>query len=200
MKIRATLLLMASVLFSNTGIAQETEEEKPSLDNGTLKSQYDYLIEESNDFQEYKVIKKVWVAKFEKNLNDSLEAFAQSKKEAQDLAKSQVQEINQLKAQLAHTKDSLNTVNEEKNSIALLGMPMEKSGYRTVMWSVIGVLVLLLLVFIFRFKSSNSASSLAKSNLNDVEEEFAEYKKRSLEREQKLRRELQDEINKQRGV
>ncbi|AEV33282.1 hypothetical protein [Owenweeksia hongkongensis] len=200
MKIRATLLLMASVLFINTGIAQETEEEKPSLDNGTLKSQYDYLIEESNDFQEYKVIKKVWVAKFEKNLNDSLEAFAQSKKEAQDLAKSQVQEINQLKAQLAHTKDSLNTVNEEKNSIALLGMPMEKSGYRTVMWSVIGVLVLLLLVFIFRFKSSNSASSLAKSNLNDVEEEFAEYKKRSLEREQKLRRELQDEINKQRGV
>ncbi len=191
---------MASVLFINTGIAQETEEEKPSLDNGTLKSQYDYLIEESNDFQEYKVIKKVWVAKFEKNLNDSLEAFAQSKKEAQDLAKSQVQEINQLKAQLAHTKDSLNTVNEEKNSIALLGMPMEKSGYRTVMWSVIGVLVLLLLVFIFRFKSSNSASSLAKSNLNDVEEEFAEYKKRSLEREQKLRRELQDEINKQRGV
>ncbi|WP_417590666.1 tRNA (guanine-N1)-methyltransferase [Owenweeksia hongkongensis] len=200
MKIRATLLLMASVLFINTGIAQETEEEKPSLDNGNLKSQYDYLIEESNDFQEYKVIKKVWVAKFEKNLNDSLEAFAQSKKEAQDLAKSQVQEINQLKAQLAHTKDSLNTVNEEKNSIALLGMPMEKSGYRTVMWSVIGVLVLLLLVFIFRFKSSNSASSLAKSNLNDVEEEFAEYKKRSLEREQKLRRELQDEINKQRGV
>ncbi len=191
---------MASVLFTNTGIAQETEEEKPSLDNGTLKSQYDYLIEESNDFQEYKVIKKVWTAKFEKNLNDSLEAFAQSKKEAQDLAKSQVQEINKLKAQLANTKDSLNTVNEEKNSIALLGMPMEKSGYRTVMWSVIGVLVLLLLVFIFRFKSSNSASSLAKSNLNDVEEEFAEYKKRSLEREQKLRRELQDEINKQRGV
>lgn len=200
MKIRATLLLMASVLFINTGIAQETEEEKPSLDNGTLKSQYDYLIEESNDFQEYKVIKKVWTKKFEKNLNDSLEAFAQSKKEAQDLAKSQVQEINKLKAQLANTKDSLNTVNEEKNSIALLGMPMEKSGYKTIMWSVIGVLVLLLLVFIFRFKSSNSASNLAKSNLNEVEEEFAEYKKRSLEREQKLRRELQDEINKQRGV
>ena len=200
MKVRATLLLMASVLFINTGIAQETEEEKPSLDNGTIKSQYNYLIEESNDFQEYKVIKKVWTAKFEKNLRDSLEAFEQSKKDAQDLAKSQVSEIKSLKAQLAKTKDSLATVNEEKNSIALLGMPMEKSGYRTVMWSVIGVLVLLLVVFIFRFKSSNSASSLAKSNLNDVEEEFAEYKKRSLEREQKLRRELQDEINKQRGV
>ena len=83
MKIRATLLLMAAVLFINTVSAQEAEEVKPSLDNGTLKSQYNYLIEESNDFQEYKVIKKVWVAKFEKSLNDSLEAFEQNKKEAQ---------------------------------------------------------------------------------------------------------------------
>lgn len=190
---------MASVLFINTGTAQENEE-KPSLDSGTLKSQYNYLIEESNDYQDYKVIKQAWTKKFERSLNDSLKAFAQSKQEARDLAKSQVAEIENLKAQLAGTQDSLSVVNEEKNSIALLGVPMEKSGYKTVMWSVIGVLVLLLLFFIFRFKSSNTASTLAKDNLNDVEEEFAEYKKRSLEREQKLRRELQDEINKQRGV
>ena len=199
MKIRATLLLMASVLLGNTGIAQETEE-KPSLDNGTLKSQYNYLIDESNDYEEYKVIKKVWTSKFEKSLNDSLEAFAQSKQEARDLAKSQLEEIKNLKAQLASTQDSLNVVTEEKNNIALLGLPMEKSGYRTFMWTTIGILVLLLLLFIFRFKSSNAASTIAKNNLIDVEEEFAEYKKRSLEREQKLRRELQDEINKQRGV
>jgi len=200
MKIRETLLLMASVLFINTGIAQDGEEEKPSLDNGTLKSQYDYLIDESNDFQEYKVIKKLWTNKFEKNLNDSLEVFAQRKKEAHDLAKSQVEQINKLKAQLAGTQDSLATVNEEKNSISLVGIPMEKGGYKTVMWSVIAILVLLLLFFIFRFENSNAASTLAKNNFTAVEDEFAEYKKRSLEREQKLRRELQDEINKQRGV
>lgn len=200
MKIRATLLLMASVLIINTGRGQETEEQKPSLDNGTLKSQYDYLIDESNDYQEYKVIKKVWTSKFERSLKDSLDAFAQSKKEAAELAKSQVEKINALKAQLAGTQDSLATVNEEKNSIKLLGAPMEKSAYKTTMWSTIGVLVLLALILIFKFRSSNAASSLAKRNLTDVEEEFQEYKKRSLEREQKLRRELQDEINKQRGV
>lgn len=191
---------MASVLIINTGRGQETEEQKPSLDNGTLKSQYDYLIDESNDYQEYKVIKKVWTSKFERSLKDSLDAFAQSKKEAAELAKSQVEKINALKAQLAGTQDSLATVNEEKNSIKLLGAPMEKSAYKTTMWSTIGVLVLLALILIFKFRSSNAASSLAKRNLTDVEEEFQEYKKRSLEREQKLRRELQDEINKQRGV
>ena len=40
----------------------------------------------------------------------------------------------------------------------------------------------------------------ARYDLQELEEEFAVHKKKSLEREQKLRRQLQDEINKQRDV
>ncbi len=39
-----------------------------------------------------------------------------------------------------------------------------------------------------------------KKKLIRVEEEFNSYKKKSLVRDQKLRRQLQDEINKQRGI
>ena len=39
-----------------------------------------------------------------------------------------------------------------------------------------------------------------KNELTKVEEEFNSYKKKSLVSDQKLRRQLQDEINKQRGV
>lgn len=200
MKIRGTLLVFASVLLINQGNAQESGENKASLDGGPLKSQYEYLIEESNDYQEYKVIRKVWTNKFGRSLNDSLKAFDAAKQEARELAKNQLGEIASLKDQLTATQDSLSQVNEEKNSMKLIGIPIEKSGYKTTMWSIIGVLVLLLGIFIFRFNNSNTVAKRAKETLNDVEEEFAEYKKRSLEREQKLRRELQDEINKQRGV
>lgn len=200
MKIRGTLLVFASVLMINQGVAQDSDESKPSLDGGSLKSQYEYLIEESNDYQEYKVIRKVWTSKFGRSLNDSIKAFEASKLEARELAKNQLEEIGSLKEKLASTQDSLSSVNAEKDSMTLIGIPIEKSGYKTTMWSIIGVLVLLLGFFIFRFKNSNGVASRAKETLNDVEEEFAEYKKRSLEREQKLRRELQDEINKQRGV
>ena len=200
MKIRGTLLVFASVLMMNQGNAQDSEENKPSLDGGPLKSQYEYLIEESNDYQEYKVIRKVWTNKFGRSLNDSLKAFDAAKQEARELAKSQLTQIDSLKLQLAATQDSLSNVNEEKDNMTLVGIPIQKSGYKTTMWSIIGVLVLLLGIFIFQFKNSNIVAKRAKETLNDVEEEFAEYKKRSLEREQKLRRELQDEINKQRGV
>ena len=37
----------------------------------------------------------------------------------------------------------------------------------------------------------------AKKGKIEIEEEFENYRQRSIEREQKLRRELQDEINKQ---
>ncbi|WP_407267387.1 hypothetical protein R8G64_12630 [Tenacibaculum maritimum] len=40
----------------------------------------------------------------------------------------------------------------------------------------------------------------AKNNLAEIEQEFEEHRKKSLEKEQKIRRQLQDEINKQRGV
>ena len=201
MKLRGSLLAFASVLMINQGMAQEESvEKKPSLEGGTLKSQYEYLIEESNDYQEYKVIRKSWTSKFGKSLNDSLKAIEDARMQAKAQSKSQLEEIAALKGQLASTKDSLVEVNAEKDNMTLVGVPIEKSGYKTTMWSIIGVLVLLLAVFIFRFRNSNVVASKAKETLNDVEEEFAEYKKRSLEREQKLRRELQDEINKQRGV
>ena len=38
-----------------------------------------------------------------------------------------------------------------------------------------------------------------QNNLLDVEQEFEQHRKKSLEREQKLRRQLQDEVNKHRG-
>tara|TARA_R110000850_G_scaffold107683_1_gene219488 strand:- start:1704 stop:1910 length:207 start_codon:yes stop_codon:yes gene_type:complete len=65
------------------------------------------------------------------------------------------------------------------------------------MWSVIGVLTLLLIIIIFILKNNNATTRDAKAKFENLDEEFADYKKRSLEREQKLRRELQDEINKQ---
>lgn len=177
--------------------APESEEEQPSLDGGTLKSQYDYLINESNDYQEYKVIRKTWVAKFEQSLNDSLIAQQKSRDEAAQLALQQSNTIKQLEEELATTRDSLEITQVEKANMKWLGVPMEKTSYRVLMWSVIGVLALITAILFFMYKNSHAVTRSTKEKFEDLDEEFTEYKKRSLEREQKLRRELQDEINKQ---
>lgn len=67
------------------------------------------------------------------------------------------------------------------------------------MWSIIGGLFVLLLFFIYKFKNSNAVTKQAKKSLEETEEEFEEHRKIALEREQKVRRQLQDEINKQKN-
>ena len=170
------------------------------LDSGNLAIQFQHLINESNDYQEYKVVRKTWLNKMQTNISDSLnrqkEVLASTNKTITD----QSADIEDLNAALSATQDSLIQMREEKNSMALLGVSTEKTTYRIVMWGLVGLLAILVIVYLVRFRNSNAVSSQAKQTLEDLEEEFAQYKKRSLEREQKLRRQLQDEINKQRGI
>ena len=53
-------------------------------------------------------------------------------------------------------------------------------------------------LFIVKFIRNNRTTKKAQRNVIDLEEEFELFRKKSVQREQKLRRQLQDEINKQR--
>ncbi|GAL80099.1 hypothetical protein JCM19274_3669 [Algibacter lectus] len=79
----------------------------------------------------------------------------------------------------------------------MFGLQMSKSSYNVLMWSIIGGLLAFLLFFIYKFNNSNAITRAAKKSLAETEEEFEEHRKTALEREQKVRRQLQDEINKQ---
>ncbi|MEQ9262754.1 MAG: tRNA (guanine-N1)-methyltransferase [Owenweeksia sp.] len=193
--------LLASLLLWFCHFNQiSAQDNGASLDSGSLKEQFKYLVDKSNDYQDYKVIRKTLLTKMQIHITDSLTQQAEMQVRLQNTIEQQSSEINNLQQELTTTQDSLTKVTEEKNSMALLGVATEKNTYRFVMWGLVGLLTALVLIFLLRFRNSSIASKQAKENLEDVEEEFADYKKRSLEREQKLRRQLQDEINKQRGV
>ena len=52
------------------------------------------------------------------------------------------------------------------------------------------------MIFLFQLKGSKSIASDAKNALEKLEDDYEEYKRKALEKEQKLGRQLQDEINK----
>lgn len=68
------------------------------------------------------------------------------------------------------------------------------------MWGIVIVLALLLGVFIYKFRNSNSITSESRKALEILEAEYEEHRRNSIEREQKVRRQLQDEINKNRSL
>jgi len=180
-----------------SGQEAENNEPKPSLDNGTIESQFDYLYRKSSSYQEYKVVKKTFYQKIKGNVLDSMQGLKKDLADTKKLVEVQGNEIKNLKSDLQTTNNNLIAVTKEKDNIKFLGFPMTKSSYNSLLWTIILSLVALLLFFIFRFRSSNSITVQSKALLADTEKEFEAYKAKALEREQKVRRELQDELNKQ---
>ena len=145
------------------------------------------------------MVKKTFFHKIKGNVLDSLKSLKNELSNTKQLVDKQNTEISSLKSDLKTTNDNLTEVTKEKDSIKFLGFPMTKSGYNSFLWSVISGLVILLLFFIYKFKNSNTITSQANQSLAETEEEFNSFKTIALEREQKVRRELQDELNKQKS-
>ncbi|GAL61147.1 hypothetical protein JCM19300_4093 [Algibacter lectus] len=181
--------------FSQTNATQE--EDKLSLNSGSIDNQFEFVIRRSNSWQDYKTVKKTWLYTLKAHTLDSLKAVHKDLVDTQLVVKNQAKEIADLKLNLSNTQTDLEKTNTEKNNMALFGLQMSKSSYNVLMWSIIGGLLAFLLFFIYKFNNSNAITRAAKKSLAETEEEFEEHRKTALEREQKVRRQLQDEINKQ---
>lgn len=198
MKCIKYLLATALLLNSFTTFSQnDTDDEKLSLDEGTIDNQFEYVIRRSNNYQDFKVVKKTWLYTLKAHTIDSLKAVHKDLADTKILVDTQAKEISDLKSSLESTQTNLENTRSEKDNIGLFGMQMSKGSYKTIMWLIIACLLALLGLFIYKFKNSNAVTRQAKKNLADIEEEFEEHRKTAVEREQKVRRQLQDEINKQ---
>ena len=199
MRFFKTLLftVLTFLLFITSNAQNANDDEKLSLNSGSIDNQFEYVIRRSNSWQDYKTVKKTWLYALKAHTIDSLKAVHKDLSDTQVIVETQAKEIEGLKLNLNTTKTSLDNTIVEKDSMELFGMPMTKPNYSLTLWSIVGVLSALLLFFIYKYKSSNSITKQANTSLSEIEEEFEEHRRNALEREQKVRRQLQDMINEQ---
>ncbi len=195
-KYLATLALVLSVFNITVINAQDAVEPNP-LKNGSIKTQFEHVMNKSNRYKNNKVVKEHWLQTLKSNTLDSLKTLATTIKSSNQQIEKQQNTIKKLEESLSKINTNLETVTQEKDNMVFLGMAFSKQSYKTMMWAIVGVLVLLLGFFIFKFKNSNSITVQSKKALADIEAEFEDHRRRALEREQKVMRKLQDEINKQ---
>ncbi|HLV70391.1 MAG TPA: hypothetical protein VKY34_06750 [Xanthomarina sp.] len=200
-----TLIILCS--FNSLQAQTETSDEndKLSLDNSTINNQFEYVLKKSGDFRGtngsmYEAVKRSMLTTLQAHTNDTLKILRKDLADTQAIVNTQANEISELKTNLSNTQASLEKTTNEKNNMSLFGLQMSKSSYNALMWSIIGILLALLILFIYKYKNSHVITRDAKKALEEVEEEFEEHRKTALEREQKVRRQLQDEINKQKGI
>lgn len=191
------LLLFIAVFACISIYSQETEENQQSVDSGTIENQFDYIIDKSNKYQEYKVVKRVWLDRLKKAVDDSLNIVKKELIDTKSVLAEKESEIITLKNTLETTNKDVTSLNNEKDSMNFMGVLISKQTYNTILWSIIGILLIGFILYIFRFNRSNSITTETQNKFDELETEYENHRQRSLEREQQLRRKLQDEINKQ---
>ncbi|KAA3624310.1 MAG: tRNA (guanine-N1)-methyltransferase [Flavobacterium sp.] len=171
-----------------------------SANQNNLEDQFTDVIDKSNSYQDFKVIKKFKINQLKQSVLDSVAALeAEIDTLAAEISNGK-QEISSLNETLNTTKADLAASREKEDGIFLFGMLLSKATYNTILWTVIGLLLVLLGIFVMKFRNSNAITRNAKQKLLETEEEFETHRQRSLEREQQLRRKLQDELNKQKKI
>ena len=199
MKIAKYLLFFAGIFSYAISHAQEVPAKtspEGSLNSGTIESQFDYLNSISNNFQEYKVVKKANLDKIEGNVTDSLNVFKEQLVSINNQVKEQKAAIDQLNNDLKTSQSDLQQALDMKDSFSFMGMYIHKSTYNTLMWGLVILLAVALLFFIYRFKRNYSVTAEIKQSLMETREEFDLHRRNTLERERKLNRQLVDEMNK----
>jgi preprotein translocase subunit SecF len=188
------ILIFTTILLSITSFAQETVVEDISI-NG----QFETIFRISTNYKGYKVINKEKFFQLQQNVLDSIKTSQNLVTTKNRLLKADKQTIQRTQDLLNKTQLELSATVLKADSISFLGMQLSKVSYNIILWTLILSLISALIYVILIFLKNNIHTKEAKNNLLIVEKELEKNIKNAIDREQKLRRKLQDEVNKQRN-
>jgi hypothetical protein len=184
------IVIACMLLFTATGYAQDINTENP------INKEFENLIETSNNFNEYKVVKESDLKKIQSNTDSYITALDQKIDALQKSVALEKQAQLPLQTELTAANASVAQLNKEKNSVSFLGILIEKTLYNLIVWSIVAVLAVALIVLYLQYKKSYVTTSQAKTELATAEAELEELRRKSIEEKQTLGRQLQDERNK----
>lgn len=185
-----------TLLFIITSLSLYSQE---NVNESSIETQFDKVYKSSTSYQSYKVIAKNKYLNLKTSVLDSLKRFTDIIAKKEQLLTSEKDSIQLLKRDLLKVQNELKITLRKEDSIYFVGILVSKLVYNLIMWLIVIVLGASLAYYAFKYYRSHVLTKEAEDNLENVELEFEIHRKKSLEREQKLRRQLQDEINKQKN-
>lgn len=190
--IRKTLLILPILfLFFNSAFSQSSDTTL-SLKSGSIANQFEYIYQNSNNFQEYKVVKKTNLDQLKANILDSMKTMRGEVITIKGVLANKNDSIANLNSSLQVTENDKQAAIDAKDNFNFLGIGIEKSVYSTMMWLIVIGLAVALGFFSFQYSRSFSKIRKAQKDLVEVQEELESHRKSTLDRERKLKRELID--------
>lgn len=188
------VLTLPVLLFS----IQITAQDSIQIKKNTLNDQMIEAFDKSNSYQEYKVVKKSQLATLKRNILDSVSSLQRRITLLENEIGLEKTSVDSLQTSLKQTRENLALAKKKEDGIEIFGVLTSKATYNAILWSIIVILLLFSGFLFYRFMNSHKITNAAQLKMAEMEIELEDYRRNSLEREQKLRRKLQDEINKNR--
>ena len=170
------------------------EEAKPT----TLEGVFQQLIDRSGAWQNFKMLDRGKLAAFQRSMTDSINGVRSQLVAEKQKVKENEATIKELNDKITEIQAALDQTKDQKDSVNFFGILISKGLYNTIMWGIVLALASLLILYIYKFSNGNVVTKKSINDLNELQEEYENYRKAAIEREQKVRRQLQDEINKHR--
>lgn len=195
--LRSVLILITIFNTSNIIYCQSTIPE--ILEKGTLEEQLNYLEERTRIYEDYRAIREDMFQLVKKNSIDSLSSGKSRINSLIGRNNNLSSEIDSLNNTLSLTRNDLDEAVRTKNSIRLLGMNLNKFAYNTIMWIITGALCFLLVSGFLAFRRNISVTSETKKELEDLKNEFEEYRNKSRIEREKMSLDHFNEIKRLKG-
>jgi len=169
-------------------------------DTSSVSGKFNLIYNTSSSYKEFKVIRKSRFLNLRDQVSDSIKLLNNELELKGEKINTLEEDLNNINKVLLNSIAEKKAAIQMKNSIFFFGLKLHKSSYKFMNWMIFLLLMGALSFFIYKYKSSYQIILSAKESLQESEEELVKFKKKSMENDQKLRRQLQDEINKQRGI
>ncbi|GAA0879222.1 hypothetical protein GCM10009119_21900 [Algoriphagus jejuensis] len=176
----------------SASFAQDSTATENSLSSGTITSQFDYIYRVSNGFQDYEVVKKAYLEQLKSNVLDSVGTLSKKVSDLNIQMASLDDSVVTIKARLSAEMEQKNQAIADRDNFSLLGLGIQKTLYSTIMWTLVAILSGAVAFFAVQYFKSSGRIRKAEKDFLDVQEEFDQHRKNTLDRERKLKRELID--------
>lgn len=192
---RIPLLLVMVLLVAGSAFAQ-TAEDALRNDQQTLRERYLVMKMKSQNYQEYKVIKENILDGMWKIVLDTMTAKQAAIRKSQAEINNLQAELNKNLEALKSKEASMQDIVYASTHIRVLGIDFDKGFFAGLFGAILIIAGLVLAGVIYSMKVLRKNLSEKEELASAISNEYEDYKRKAMDKQTKLSRELQNERNK----
>lgn len=190
------MLAILIFLVQSTGVFAQSAVKAIEDKDLNLKDRYQVMKSGSQTYEDYKVIKEYILDGFWKITLDSVNKQQASINDLESRITALEGELLASQKAIKEQQASVEEIVYDSKHISVIGIPFGKGAFLILIAIVVGALAIVIVTIMGRMKIARATMKEKELIAHTLTQEFDEYKKKALEKQTKLSRELQNERNK----